>query len=173
VTWVGANDIIAAVQSQLGSSVTINVGVSQKALNVAPPAIWAFMRRERYGAPQGAGAGYNARNLHARELDIEFHSWGVDVPMTEQIHLALVSAIRAAGAGATYRLNDAEWIEQQNIEYGPVLVMPVTFQMALPQQTLPLTLPGSDAKYQTVVVTSEAPDTSPPNPAGILYRGEG
>lgn len=177
MVWQGISDVITAVETAINPAgppaLPVRFGIAQKALNVDAPAIWAFLVSEHYGPPQGPGGSFNARMLHTRFCDVEFHSWGIDVPQAEQIHFAIVTAIRQVMQGASYQLGAVKWIEPHNIERGAVAVMPVTFIMAVPQQTLPLAIPGAPATYQTAPVPlTEVVDTSAPNPAGTLYSGE-
>lgn len=140
----------------------ISIGKKGRALNVAPPQYYIFPINEDYGAPQGAGGGGNPRILHTRPVELEFHSMGADFGPTEVLNQALITAIRQVMNGANYKLGRATWVDPDNLEMCPALVLPVTLNFGLPQASLPTVqgAPVGNAVYQTPTVTQVGLDTS-------------
>lgn len=162
VNALGGPVLGASPGAPLNYVAPISIGRKGKSLNVGAPQYFVFPIRERYEGTQGAGSSGNPRALHTRLVDLEFHSMGADYGSTEVLNQALVTALRQVMAGANYQLGHATWVDPENLEAFPVLVLPVTLVLVLPQALLP-TAAGvaiDNAVYQTTIVNQVGLDTS-------------
>lgn len=162
VNALGAPVLGGAPGTPLNYVAPISVGKKGKSLNVGAPQYFVFPLNERYEGSQGAGSSGNPRALHTRLVDLEFHSMGADYGSTEVLNQALVTALRQVLAGANYKLGQATWVDPENLEAFPVIVLPVTLVLVLPQALLPAAagVPVGNAVYQTTTVTKVGLDTS-------------
>lgn len=172
----GIADIYNGLVAAIGPNVPILLGKRELARNVDFPQFWIVPVREDYGGTQGPGASGNPRVLNQRRLAFDVYTWGSDFGPTEDLHEAMITAIRGVLGGANYQLLGADWDEPTDMERGIAIILHVAVNLNVTQKTLPIPAPDSapDAKLQTIQLPPVNFDTAGTVPGdGKLDAGEG
>ena len=147
----GIVDLRVALQTAIGSGVTVNLGEAEKWRSLVAPQFIITPRYERYTTPQGPGASGNPRLLHTRRLSFELDVWGPSYAATEDMFAGFITALRVAVQGANYEIEDGTWEEPKDLSYGVHFICNITAVFGLAQKTLPVAVPLSwpDGTYPT------------------------
>lgn len=166
------SEIVADITDELQYVAPMQFTIKDRNWNEDPPKYYVYPRSIQSAMPMGPGRSSNPRILHKDTHSLEFHCYGRDLPETERLRQALVTAVRKVVQGHSYELGSSSWIDTPNLQLGYVLVCPIDIWLALPEADLPTVgtppQPVGDLTNPEVKITDVGPDDSETPPAGTM-----